>query len=126
MKIRLTIAALLLCGAAYALTPNEQGTAGAPKSVSNSAVKVLAGKTSRKAWCAYSETVSIRCTWGGSDDSTPAITPTTSVGFYMNAGQLYCVNSGSNSNVPASVDPQQRMDCISTGSATNVDTVSTP
>lgn len=126
MKARLAIAMLLVCSAAHAFTVNEQGTAGAPKSVSNSAVRVLAGKPQRKAWCGYSETVAVRCMWGGTDDTAPTITPTTTVGFYMNAGQLYCANAGPNSNVPASNDPQQRMDCISTGAATNFDTVATP
>jgi len=126
MKAKIAIALLLLSGAAYALTVNPLGTTAAPISVSNSAVKVLAGSTSRKSWSLYSETVNIRCNFGGNNDSAPTVTPTTTRGFLMATGIVYTVGPGPNSNVPASNDPQQRVDCISTGAATNVDIITSP
>lgn len=111
---------LTMASVSYAQVINRQGTSGAPVSVSNSAVTVLPFSSGRKSWCLEPETVAVRCEPSNSS-AAPSVTPTSSVGFYFPAGTITC-----HSNVPimAQGDPAQyiRLDCISTGSATNVDT----
>lgn len=121
MRKRLTILMVLWAGVAAAAVINSQGTAGAPLSVSTVA-KVLAGQKNRTSWCIEPETVSVRCMVGGINDAAPSPTASSTVGFLIGAGVMYCDNSGFNSNLQATVDPKQRLDCASTGSATNVST----
>lgn len=127
MKTLFSLMVLLLVGAGMAeaqvATPiNSQGAAGAPLSVSNSAIAVLLGNVSRKHWSLYSETVAIRCTLGtnaGTGASSAGKgnpVPTASVGFYFAPGIIYT------EDVLGSANMTRELDCFSTGAATNVDT----
>ena len=107
-------------GRASAQVVNSQGTSGAPIAVSNSVKTVLLYQSGRKAWCVEPETVTIRCE-PSPTSAAPATTPTTTVGFLFPSGIVSCHNT-----VPivAATDNAQaiRLDCISTGSSTSVDT----
>ena len=122
MKHLLTILGLMLLVPclAQAQSVNSKGTSGAPKSVSNSAVTVLDYQSGRKGWCLEPETVNIRCEPSASS-AAPATTPTTTVGFLFPFGVITC-----HTNVPAIATTTNieavRLDCISVGAATNVDT----
>jgi hypothetical protein len=128
MRVRIAIGVVLVAaGVGLAFTVNPKGTAGAPKSVSSSAVTIMDANIHRTAWCVLPETVDIRCMFGGIESNTaPTITPTTTVGYLFVHGTQTCANTGFNSNRSASVDPEQRVDCISTGAATSVDVIATP
>jgi hypothetical protein len=104
---------MLIAGMASAAVINDKGTSGAPKSVTTAAT-VLDGKLGRRGWTMMTETVDIRC-MTGNRTSAPAVAPSSTVGFIFKSGILY--NEGMTGGLP-----EDRLDCASTGGATNVDT----
>jgi hypothetical protein len=113
MKWWLIVGLMLIAGSASAAVINDKGTSGAPKSVTT-ATTVLDGKLGRRAWAVITETVDIRC-MTGNRTTAPTVVPSTTVGFIFKAGVLY--NEGMTAGLP-----EDRLDCASTGGATNVDT----
>jgi len=127
MRFRIAIGAVLVAaGAVLAFTVNPKGTSQAPITVSNSAITVMDAQTLRRSWCIYPETVDIRCTFGGTDGSAPSVTPTSSRGYLFPHAAQTCANSGFNSNYSGATDPQNRVDCISTGADTLTDVITSP
>jgi hypothetical protein len=118
---------------ALALVFLESGTAGAATvsavSVSSVAAPVLPSSTNRFGWTIFSESVDIRCEWGTVTGGAPAITPTSTRGFLLKTGIPYSFGAGivgantGNAYMPTA---QLRVDCISTGGATSVDTTESP
>jgi hypothetical protein len=125
----LAAAALLFLGSGMAsaatVSVNSQGAAGAPLSVTNAAITVLPFSTARFGWTLFPETVDLRCEWGTPANGAPATTPTTTVGFLLKTGVVYSFGSGlvgQHTGNPYLPSAQLRLDCISTGAATSVDT----
>lgn len=123
MKRLLIAFALLLvpslASAAFGIVINSAGVSGAPLSVSTAAL-LLARNTARWQWCIEPETVAIRIevsTGGGA----PGTAPSSTVGFYIPAGAVYCERIGNQSNGNIG-SPLGEVDAASTGGATNVDT----
>lgn len=120
-RILLVLGLILgLSSPSLAAIVNSQGTSGAPISVTNSVATVLLFNGGRKGWCIEPETVAIRCVPSNTSAAASPV-PSATVGFEFPLGQITCHNS-----IPAmssqSGSQTVRLDCFSTGTATNVDT----
>ena len=101
------------------IVTNDKGTSGAPLSVSTVAT-VLDYHTERWEWCIEPETVAIRCQLSVAS-AAPTPQASSSVGWFIPAATMACERLGNQAN-GAIGNPIARVDCASTGGATNVDT----
>lgn len=110
---------LVLVSPSWAATIlNSQGSGQAPVSVASSPVTILTQNKFRYAYMIIAESTAIRCT-SSPDSSAPTVSPSATVGFIIPAGVCFWMNAQTIGQV---FPVQGRLDCVSTGAATSVDT----
>lgn len=120
-QLTLALALLLLPSLAIAgVVDNSQGTGNAPLSVTT-AVQVIPYNGARYEWCIEPETVAIRCRLSSGTSAAASPAPSSTVGFFIPAASTFCERLGNQANGNIG-NPVARVDCASTGGATNVDT----
>lgn len=87
-------------------------------SVTNAVKTVLDGLHGRPSYTIAPETVDIRCVFGPPDGSAPSPAPSTTVGYLIKAATTLSVIASDQNRQTT----WGRVDCFSTGAATNVNT----